>query len=73
MPGSQSESPRTRNWTCRSTRLIRAGCSLGKIRAAEASEAKNDRGLLELLDLVVEGDTLMVPHIDRLSMGLGRG
>ncbi len=32
------------------------------------SGAKNDRaGLLELLDLVVEGDTLVVTHIDRLS------
>ena len=37
---------------------------LGNIRAQEASGAKNDRGgLLELLDLVVEGDTL----VDNLS------
>ena len=44
------------------------------IRAEEASGAKDDRvGLLELLDLVVEGDTLMVPHIDRLSRGLTYG
>ena len=42
-------------------RLVRAGCSLGNIRAEEASGARNDRGgLLELLDLVVEGDTLVV-------------
>ena len=53
---------------------IRAGCSLGNIRAEEASGARNDRGgLLELLDLVVEGDTLVVTHIDRLSRGLTHG
>ena len=52
-------------------RLVRAGCSMGNIRAEEASRAKDDRGgLLELLDLVVEGDTLVVTHIDRLSRGL---
>ena len=52
----------------------RAGCSLGNIRAEEASGARNDRGgLLELLDLVVEGDTLVVTHIDRLSRGLTHG
>ena len=28
---------------------------------------------MELLDLVVEGDTLMVTHIDRLSRGLTHG
>ena len=55
-------------------RLVRAGCSLGTIRAEEASGARNDRGgLLELLDLVVEGDTLVVTHIDRLSRGLTHG
>ena len=57
--------------------LVRAGCSLGSlgnIRAEEASGARNDRGgLLELLDLVVEGDTLVVAHIDRLSRGLTHG
>ena len=38
------------------SRLVRAGCAMGNIRAEEASGAKNDRGgLLELLDLVVEG------------------
>ena len=47
---------------------------LGNIRAEEASGARNDRGgLLELLDLVVEGDTLVVTHIDRLSRGLTHG
>ena len=55
-------------------RLVRAGCSTGNIRAEEASGAKDDRGgLLELLDLVVEGDTLVVTHIDRLSRGLTYG
>ena len=49
-------------------RLVRAGCAMGNIRA------KNDRGgLLDLLDLVVEGDTLAVTHIDRLSRGLTTG
>ena len=43
-------------------------------RAEEASGARNDRGgLLELLDLVIEGDTLVVTHIDRLSRGLTHG
>ena len=47
---------------------------MGNIRAEEASGAKNDRGgLLELLDLVVEGDTLVVTHIARLSRGLTYG
>ena len=55
-------------------RLVRAGCAMGNIRAEEASGAKNDRGgLLELLDLVVAGDTLVVTHIDRLSRGLTYG
>ena len=45
-------------------RLVRAGCSMGNIRAEEASGAKDDRGgLLELLDLVVEGDTLVVTAV----------
>ena len=47
---------------------------MGNIRAEEASGAKNDRGgLLELLDLVAPGDTLVVTHIDRLSRGLTYG
>ena len=55
-------------------RLVRAGCSLANIRAEEARGARNDRGgLLELLDLVVAGDTLVVTHIDRLSRGLTFG
>ena len=42
--------------------------------AAGPRRARNDRGgLLELLDLVVEGDTLVVTHIDRLSRGLTHG
>ena len=53
---------------------MRAGCAMGNIRAEEASGAKDDRGgLLELLDLVVAGDTLVVTHIDRLSRGLTYG
>ena len=53
---------------------MRAGCAMGNIRAEEASGAKNDRGgLLALLDLVVEGDTLVVTHIDRFSKGLTYG
>ena len=74
MPGSRSGSPRTRIWDLQVERLVRAGCSMGNIRAEEASGAKDDRGgLLELLDLVVEGDTLVVTHIDRLSRGLTYG
>ena len=66
--------PEDKNLDLQVERLVRAGCSLGNIRAEEASGARNDRGgLLELLDLVVEGDTLMVTHIDRLSRGLTHG
>ncbi len=46
----------------------------GELRAEEASGAKEDRGgLLELLDLVAAGDTLVVTHIGRLSRGLTYG
>ena len=66
--------PEDKNLDLQVERLVRAGCSLGNIRAEEASGAKNDRGgLLELLDLVVEGDTLTVTHIDRLARGLTYG
>ena len=66
--------PEDKNLDLQVERLVRSGCSLGNIRAEEASGAKDDRsGLLELLDLVVEGDTLVVTHIDRLSRGLTYG
>ena len=66
--------PEDKNLDLQVERLVRAGCSLGNIRAEEASGARNDRGgLLELLDLVVKGDTLVVTHIDRLSRGLTHG
>ena len=66
--------PEDKNLDLQVERLVRAGCSLGNIRAEEASGARNNRGgLLELLDLVVEGDTLVVTHIDRLSRGLTHG
>ena len=66
--------PEDKNLDLQVERQVRAGCSLGNIRAEEASGARNDRrGLLELLDLVVEGDTLVVTHIDRLSRGLTHG
>ena len=56
--------PEDKNLDLQVERLVRAGCTMGNIRAEEASGAKNDRGgLLELLDLVVS-------HIDRLSRGL---
>ena len=66
--------PEDKNLDLQVERLVRAGCSMGNIRAEEASGAKDDRGgLLELLGLVVEGDTLVVTHIDRLSRGLTYG
>ncbi len=66
--------PEDKNLDLQVERLVRAGCSLGNIRAEEASGTKNDRGgLLELLDLVGKGDTLVVTHIDRLSRGLTHG
>ena len=66
--------PEDKNLDLQVERLVRAGCSMGNIRAEEASGAKDDRsGLLELLDLLVEGDTLVVTHIDRLSRGLTHG
>ena len=66
--------PEDRNLDLQVERLVRAGCAIGNIRAEEASGAKGDRGgLLELLDLVVDEDTLVVTHIDRLSRGLTYG
>ena len=66
--------PEDKNLDLQVERLVHSGCAMGNIRAEEASGAKNDRGgLLELLDLVVEGDTLVVTHIDRLSRGLTYG
>ena len=66
--------PEDKNLDLQVERLVRSGCAMGNIRAEEASGAKDDRGgLLELLDLVVEGDTLVVTHIDRLSRGLTYG
>ena len=66
--------PEDKNLGLQVERLVRAGCAMGNIRTEEASGAKNDRGgLLELLELVVEGDTLVVTHIDRLSRGLTYG
>ena len=66
--------PEDKNLDLQVQRLVRAGCSMGNIRAEEASGAKDDRGgLLALLNLVVEGDTLVVTHIDRLSRGLTYG
>ena len=44
------------------------------LQVEQPARTRNDRGdLLELLDLVVEGDTLVVTHIDRLSRGLTHG
>ena len=66
--------PEDKNLDLQVERLVRSGCAMGNIRAEEASGAKNDRsGLLELLDLVFEGDTLVATHIDRLSRGLTYG
>ena len=66
--------PEDKNLDLQVERLVRAGCPMGNIRAEEASGAKDDRGgLLELLDLVIAGDTLVVTHIDRLSRGLTYG
>ena len=48
--------PEDKNLDLQVERLVRAGCSIGNIRAEEASCAKNDRSdRLELLDLLVEG------------------
>ena len=61
--------PEDKNLDLQVQRLVRAGCSMGNIRAEEASGAKDDRGgLLALLNLIVEGDTLVITHIDRLSL-----
>ena len=62
--------PEDKNLDLQVERLVRAGCPLGNVRAEEASGAKDDcDGLLELLDLAVERDTLMVTHIDRPPKG----
>ena len=62
--------PEDKNLDLQVERLVRAGCSLGNIRAEEASGAKDDRGgLLELLDLVIAGDTLVVSPTSTGSPG----
>ena len=59
--------PEDKNLDLQVERLVRAGCSLGNIRAEEASGAKNDRGgLLELLDL--SALTVALNSIRHLSM-----
>ena len=66
--------PEDKNLDLQVERLVRAGCAMGNIRAEEARGAKDDRGgLLDLLDLVLAGDTLVVTHIDWLSRGLTYG
>ena len=66
--------PEDKNLDLQVERLVRTGCAMGNIRAEKAGGTKNDRGgLLGLLDLVVQGDTLVVTHIDRLSRGLTYG
>ena len=50
--------PEDKNLDLQQERLVRVSCAMGNIRIEEASGAKSDRGgLLELLDLVEEGDT----------------
>ncbi len=66
--------PEEKNLDLQMARLVRAGCAMGNIRPEEVIGTKDDRGgLLELLDLVVAGDTLVVTRIDRLSRGLTYG
>ena len=64
--------PEDKNLDLQVERLVRAGCSLGNIRAEEASGARNDRGgLLELLDLVVEGDGIVSYKVVAAATGTG--
>ena len=66
--------PEDKNLNLQVERLVCAGCAMGNIRAEDASGVKDDRdSLLELLDLVAAGDTLVVTHIDPLSRGLTHG
>ena len=63
--------PEDNNLDLQVERLVRAGCAMGSIRAAEASGAKNDRcGLLELLDLLVRAGTLWWPPTSTVSPGV---
>ena len=74
MPGSRSGSPRTRIWTCRWSGWSAPAAPWAIFEPRRPAGPRNDRGgLFELLDLVVEGDTLVVTHIDRLSRGLTYG
>ena len=63
--------PEDRNLDLQVERLVRSGCAMGNIRAEGTSGATNDRGGLQ--ELVVEGATLVIIHIDRLSRGLTFG
>ena len=74
MPGSRSGSPRTRIWTCRWSGWSAPAAPWAIFEPRRPAGPRTTRGgLLELLDLVVEGDTLVVTHIDRLSRGLTYG
>ena len=62
--------PEDKNLDLQVQSLVRAGCAMGNTRVEEASGAKDDRGgLLEMLDRVVTGYTLVVTHIERISRG----
>ena len=61
----------SRNLTLQVEQLVRSGVSLTHVHQEEASGARTDRAaLLELLDRLEEGDTLVVTHIDRLGRSL---
>ncbi len=50
--------------------MVRAGCAMGNIRAEESSGTKDDRGgLLQLLDVLVSGDTLVAPALTAFPGG----
>ena len=66
--------PEDKNLDLQVERLVRAGCPWATFEPRRpAGPRTTAAGSLELLDLVVEGDTLVVTHIDRLSRGLTYG
>ena len=74
MPGSRSGSRRTRTWTCRWNGWCAPAVPWATLEPRRpAGPRTTAAALLELLDLVVAGDTLVVTHIDRLSRGLTYG
>ena len=71
MPGSRSGSPRTRIWTCRSSGWSAPAAPWAMFEPRRPAGPRTTAAASS--NCWVEGDTLVVTHIDRLSRGLTYG